>query len=116
MFVLNIGQNLSGLAGSPAYVAPEVLAGQYTEKVDVWATGVILHALLIGRLPFCGDSVDAIVEAVKSVQLDFHTDKWKSVSEPAKDFLSRMLSREVEKRVSPEEALSMYIFLVFEIF
>ncbi|XP_057856249.1 serine/threonine-protein kinase PEPKR2 [Cryptomeria japonica] len=100
------GQNLSGLVGSAAYVAPEVLAGKYTETVDVWATGVLLHALLIGSLPFYGDSVDAIFEAVKNVQLDFQTEKWKSVSEPAKDLLSRMLSRDVEKRVSPDEVLN----------
>ncbi|XP_057841866.1 serine/threonine-protein kinase PEPKR2 [Cryptomeria japonica] len=99
-------QNLSGLVGSAAYVAPEVLAGKYTEKVDVWATGVLLHTLLIGSLPFCGDSVDAIFEAVKNVQLDFQTEKWNSVSEPAKDLLSKMLSRDVEKRFSPDEVLN----------
>eukprot|EP01018_Ginkgo_biloba_P031386 Gb_17014 [translate_table: standard] len=100
------GQSLSGVVGSPAYVAPEVLLGTYTEKVDVWGAGVLLHALLIGVLPFRGDSVEAIFEAIKEVQLDFRTEKWQSVSGPAKDLLSRMLSRDVAKRLSPEEVLS----------
>lgn len=99
------GQHLSGVVGSPAYVAPEVLAGTYSEKVDVWGAGVLLHALLIGSLPFRGESVEAIFEAIKHVQLDFQAEKWKSVSGPAKDLLSRMLSRDVEKRLSPEEVL-----------
>eukprot|EP00253_Pinus_taeda_P017533 PITA_17533 len=46
------GQNLSGVVGTPSYVAPEVWAGTtYSEKVDVWGAGVLLHALLIGILP-----------------------------------------------------------------
>lgn len=81
VFILT-GQNLSGVVGSPAYVAPEVLAGTYSEKVDVWAAGVLLHALLIGVLPFRGESVEAIFEAIKQVQLDFH---WQSISGLAKD-------------------------------
>lgn len=100
------GQQLSGLVGSPAYVAPEVLAGTYSEKVDVWGAGVLLHALLLGVLPFRGESVEAIFEAIKHVELDFQSEKWNSVSGPAKDLLSRMLSRDVEKRLSPEEVLS----------
>lgn len=100
------GQNLSGVVGSPAYVAPEVLAGTYSEKVDVWAAGVLVHALLIGVLPFRGESVEAIFEAIKQVQLDFHSEKWQSISGLAKDLLSRMLSRDAGKRLSPEEVLS----------
>ncbi|KAI8009387.1 Serine/threonine-protein kinase PEPKR2 [Camellia lanceoleosa] len=46
------GQRLTGLARSPAYVAPEVLLGDYSEKVDMWSAGVLLHALLTGLLPF----------------------------------------------------------------
>ena len=45
------GQTLSGLAGSPAYVAPEVISESYSEKVDVWSAGVLLYALLSGA-PF----------------------------------------------------------------
>lgn len=95
------GQTLSGVVGSPSYIAPEVLAGTYSEKVDVWGAGVLLHALLIGILPFRGESVKAIFEAIKLIQLDFHSDKWQSISALAKDLLSRMLSRNVEKRLSP---------------
>eukprot|EP00253_Pinus_taeda_P018526 PITA_18526 len=85
------GQNLSGVVGTPSYVAPEVWAGTtYSEKVDVWGAGVLLHALLIGILPFRGGSIEAIFEAIKLVR----------------DLLSRMLSRDVEKRLSPQEVLS----------
>ena len=94
------------MVGSPSYIAPEVLAGTYSEKVDVWGAGVLLYALLMGILPFRGESVKAIFEAIQSVQLEFHSEKWQSISGLAKDLLSRMLSRDVEKRLSPQEILS----------
>ena len=93
------------MVGSPSYIAPEVLAGTYSEKVDVWGAGVLLHLLLVGILPFRGESLEAIFEAIQLVQLDFHSEKWQSISVSAKDLLSRMLSRDVEKRLSPQEVL-----------
>jgi len=95
------------VVGTPSYIAPEVLAGTtYSEKVDVWGAGVLLHALLIGILPFRGASIEAIFEAIKLVQLDFHSQVWQPISGLARDLLSRMLSRDVEKRPSPQQVLS----------
>ncbi|KAJ7958951.1 Serine/threonine-protein kinase PEPKR2 [Quillaja saponaria] len=99
------GQNLTGLAGSPAYVAPEVLLGKYSEKVDLWSAGVLLHALLVGVLPFQGDSLEAVFEAVKNFKLDFQTGMWESISKPARDLVGRMLTRDVSARITAEEVL-----------
>ncbi|KAJ6811914.1 serine/threonine-protein kinase PEPKR2 [Iris pallida] len=99
------GQRLSGIAGSPAYVAPEVLSGHYSEKVDVWGAGVLLHALLVGVLPFQGDSRDAVFEAIKNVQLNFHSGMWESISELGRDLLGRMLNRDVTRRMTANEIL-----------
>ncbi|KAM1180673.1 hypothetical protein ACFX13_020059 [Malus domestica] len=99
------GQNLTGLAGSPAYVAPEVLLGKYSEKVDVWSAGVLLHALLVGILPFQGDSLEAVFEAIKNVKLDFHSGIWESISKPARDLIGRMLTRDVSVRITADEVL-----------
>ncbi|KAK4276853.1 hypothetical protein QN277_014957 [Acacia crassicarpa] len=100
------GQNLTGLAGSPAYVAPEVLLGSYSEKVDVWSAGVLLHALLAGFLPFHGDSLEAIFEAIKDVKLDYQKGMWEPVSKPARDLVGRMLTRDVQTRITVDEVLA----------
>ncbi|CAI9266441.1 unnamed protein product [Lactuca saligna] len=100
------GQSLAGLAGSPAYVAPEVIIGNYSEKVDVWSAGILLHALLVGVLPFQGDSLEDVFEAIKTRELNFHTGIWDSVSKPARDLLERILTRNADSRISAEEVLS----------
>lgn len=43
--------------GTFEYLAPEVLEGYngYSEQVDVWAAGIVLYYMLVGKTPFKGD-------------------------------------------------------------
>ena len=103
---------MTGLAGSPGYVAPEVLLGNYCEKVDIWSAGVLLHTLLTGTLPFQGGSLEAVFEAIQNVNLDFHTGIWESISKPARDLMERILSRDVATRITADEVLRKLSILV----
>lgn len=106
------GRNMSGIVGTPYYVAPEVLLGRdYNEKIDVWSCGVILYTMLAGIPPFDGDSAVQIFEAVMRANLRFPTRIFSSVSSPAKDLLRKMICRDPSRRFSAEQALSM--FLIF---
>jgi len=40
------------IAGTPYYMAPEVLKGSYQDKADMWSLGVLLYTLVSGYLPF----------------------------------------------------------------
>ncbi|KAL2463621.1 Phosphoenolpyruvate carboxylase kinase 1 [Forsythia ovata] len=100
------GQSMSGIVGTPYYVAPEVLAGGvYNEKIDVWSAGVILYIMLAGIPPFYGESAQEIFEAVLSANLRFPTRIFNSVSPKAKDLLRRMLCKDVSRRFSADQVL-----------
>jgi serine/threonine protein kinase len=39
--------------GTPLYLSPEMVRKQYYGKsVDVWAVGLVVYELLVGRVPF----------------------------------------------------------------
>jgi serine/threonine-protein kinase len=41
-----------GVVGTPAYMSPEHFRGKVTPQSDVYALGIILFQMLVGRLPF----------------------------------------------------------------
>lgn len=89
-------------------MAPEVLSGNYSEKVDIWGAGVLLHVLLLGSLPFQGGSLDEVFESIKTVELDFSGSPWESISRLGKDLIGRMLNRDVSSRITADEVLSKF--------
>lgn len=53
------------LAGTPMYMAPEVLNGnEYDERADLWSMGTILYELLIGHPPFEGKSLSELIKKI----------------------------------------------------
>jgi len=90
--------------GTPYYIAPEVLKGAYTKQCDNWSMGVILFIMLSGKPPFGGKSNKEIIENVLKGQFSFKHAVWESISDNAKDLISKLLERQADMRLTAEEA------------
>ena len=88
---------LNSKVGTAYYVSPEILAGKYTEKCDVWSAGIILYVLLSGEPPFNGPSDSAIYAKIRQMKYGFPPSKWRNISPEAKDLLCHMLVVENER-------------------
>ena len=99
----NIKPDLASKVGTAYYVAPEIIAGKYTQKCDIWSSGVILYILLCGDPPFNGPNDQVIYKKIKEMKFKF-SDKFKDVSKEAKDLIRHMIAPEKE-RYSAKEVL-----------
>lgn len=90
------GERLVEAAGTKMFWAPEFYALNYGIKVDVWAMGVVMYSLLVGRFPF-RDEVE-----VRRREASYP----RRLSQDARDYLKVMLRKAEARRASAEEVLS----------
>ena len=107
-----IGDIQSKIVGSAYYIAPEVLQKKYNSKCDLWSCGVIMFVLLTKKPPFTGKNEISIMKNVvigkyKSELLD-------NYSPYAKDLVSKLLEKDIKKRINAEAALNHPWFDVFK--
>lgn len=94
------------VVGTPYYVAPEVLRGEYDKQCDVWSLGVILYVFLCGYPPFEGDNNKEIFKNVLKSKLEFDPVDWDHISDEAKDLVSKMLAKDSTERIHATDALA----------
>lgn len=97
---------LTTKAGTPYYVAPQVLAGKYDQAADLWSCGVIAYVLLCGYPPFHGETDADVLAKVRLGNFSFNAADWKNVSEDAKDIIRQLLRMSPKERFSAEQALN----------
>lgn len=100
---------LQTACGSPHYAAPEVVMGkEYNGRSsDIWSCGVILFALLAGRLPFDDEDLATLLEKVKAGKYDMPS----GIDPMAKDLISKMLHRDAKERITIPEILKHPFYL-----
>lgn len=92
------GEKLKDLAGSPEYIAPEVIVGDYDSKCDIWSVGALAYMVLCGAPPFSGEKEDVLFKNIQKGEVEFFLSCWKSVSPEAKDFITSLLVIDSSKR------------------
>nr|CAB3263753.1 maternal embryonic leucine zipper kinase [Phallusia mammillata] len=90
--------------GSPAYAAPELIAGKsyIGSEADIWSMGVLLYALLNGFLPFDDDNIGSLYRKIKSGKYD--VPDWLSKESVA--LLKQLLQVDPKYRITVEKLLS----------
>ncbi|KAI0246870.1 kinase-like domain-containing protein [Lactifluus subvellereus] len=100
-------EQLTSLAGSLGYVAPEVLNLKgHGKPVDIWAVGIITYVLLCGYTPFPTDDPKELFRKTTEAKIQFHERYWKNVSNEAKGFVQTLLNPDPAQRPTAEQALA----------
>ena len=81
------------ILGTAAYMAPEQARGKTVDKrADIWAFGLVLYEMLVGRTAFAGDTISDVLAAVLTREPD-----WTALPATTPASIKRLLARCLEK-------------------
>jgi calcium-dependent protein kinase len=102
---LNEEGKVSGVFGTPYYMAPELARPEYDELCDEWSIGVIMYNLLTGSMPFPKSSDNKFLESLQKFSLNLTVPELSLISDNCKSLLNKLLKKDPVKRISAEDAL-----------
>jgi len=92
-------RRLTGVAGSMAYMAPEILNKRgYTYHIDWWSLGVCTYELIFGRRPFRGRSNSDLTYSISKDPLKWPEDAEAKCSRNGMQVIKGLLERDTSKR------------------
>lgn len=96
----DLRRNSEGNTGSPAYMAPERFYNQSAASSDLYAVGVMLYELLLGKRPFSGTPLELMVAHINQRPLVPDT-----LPEPLQDLLTKALQKLPGRRFASAAAM-----------
>lgn len=71
--IIRRGAIINEQCGTPAYIAPEIIADEGYEGffVDIWSLGVLLFAMLSGTVPFKAPNMSELHELILRGEFEF---------------------------------------------
>ncbi|XP_043843452.1 myosin light chain kinase 2, skeletal/cardiac muscle [Dromiciops gliroides] len=103
----NPNEKLKVNFGTPEFLSPEVVNyDQISDKTDMWSMGVITYMLLSGLSPFLGDDDTETLNNVLAANWYFDEETFETISEEAKDFVSKLIIKNPGERMSAAQCLA----------
>lgn len=119
--VLQPGETLTDVCGTPGYLAPEVLrcamiegSPGYFHAVDLWACGVIMYTLLVGCPPFWHRKQMIMIRNIMEGKYSFQSPEWDDITDSPKDLISKLLVVDPAKRITVQQALNHDFFQILQ--
>ena len=88
-----LGTDSGSVAGTPAYMAPEMFDGIVSARTDVYALGISAYQLLCGLLPYRG-SLDELQEQHRNAAIDVQPLRESAVPDGVTDVIVRATSKD----------------------
>ena len=91
--------NLSEIAGTIDYMAPEVLDGYYNQKADIWSLGVALFIMISGHYPFSVEGSSVKEKSLNIRRAHYRLGKsFDNVSDQCKNFIKALFVVDPKER------------------
>lgn len=104
-------QRETTIAGTPGYMAPEQITGEgIGPACDIYAVGVLLYEMLVGRTPFAGGSLTSVLDRTLSQAPIAPRDLAPNCPRALSDLIMRALGK--DPRARPTGAAAMIVDLV----
>lgn len=98
-----LGDDVSVAAGTPEYLAPEILRGQQvTGAADWWSFGILLYEMVEGSPPFTGDTTEEIFRKASTGAYEWSVE----VSDELRDLVAGLLKVDPDERFTEMEVTS----------
>eukprot|EP00826_Nyctotherus_ovalis_P018393 TRINITY_DN15507_c0_g5_i1.p1 TRINITY_DN15507_c0_g5~~TRINITY_DN15507_c0_g5_i1.p1 ORF type:complete len:263 (+),score=82.99 TRINITY_DN15507_c0_g5_i1:939-1727(+) len=101
--VIEKDKMISDQCGTPAYLAPEIIAnlGYKGFYVDLWSLGILLYAMLCGTIPFKAKNLEDLYDVIKEGRIEYPA----RLSKEAKGLINGLLRFVPRDRLSIPEIL-----------
>ena len=116
-FGLSIQQNAkkdNRRVGTPYYMSPEMIKGNFVYASDVWSVGVILFIMVTGKRPFRGKCKEEVYNKISNGKYDVRSLSNARCSDELKDLIKKMLICDCNKRITIEACLEHIWFKQFD--
>lgn len=108
--VLGTGGDLTATGaaiGTPAYMAPEqAVGGKVDGRTDIYALGVVLYEMVVGRVPFRADTPMAVLMAHLREPLPLPSQVAPGIAEPIEAVIIKALAKEPNDRYQTANELA----------